>query len=148
MANTCCICEHPQRAEIDQKLGVPRSDSRISREYGWNRATIARHRAHSALKELVEAQAEGIVGEVARLKALAENELRESKDPKVRLAAQARLQSLVELEHRLRSDAVDANALYKTEAFGVFLTHLLNHLCGECRCRVRDALPPGDTRSE
>jgi hypothetical protein len=148
MAGVCSICEDARRPEIDKALEVPRSDSQVSRQFGYSRATIARHRAHSALNAVVEAQAEGTVGEVRRLKSLAEHEIRESKDPKVRIAAQARLQSLVELEHRLRADAVDASALYKTEAFGVFLTHLLTHICSECADKVREALPPGDTRSE
>ncbi len=148
MAGTCRVCDHPDRAAIDQSLCRPRSDSAVSRQFGFSRATIARHRAHSTLNSLIEAQQEGTAGEVGRLKSLAEEELKQSRDPKVRLAAQARLQSLVELEHRLRQEVADGGVLYKTEAFGIFLTHLLTHLCEECRAKVGESLPPGDTRAE
>lgn len=147
MANACSVCEHPERLQIDKALEAPRSDSAVARQYGFSRATIARHRAHSALNSLISLQEEGVSGQIQRLKALAEEELKGSKDPKVRLAVNTRLQSLVELEHRIRSEEADGGVLYKTEAFSIFLTYLLEHLCETCRECVKGAPGVGDTRT-
>ncbi len=146
MAGTCRICDHPERANIDKALEVPRSDSTVSRQYGFARVTIARHRAHLALKDAIAAQAEGAPGEIRRLKALAEKELTHA-DPKVRLAAQTRLERLVELEIRARAQEEDSVYLYRTPAFGEFLTMLLKTVCEECAEKIRKGVP-GDTPPE
>lgn len=48
MAQTCTICRHPQRLELERAIvsGVPMRD--ISRQFGPSRSAIARHRGHIA----------------------------------------------------------------------------------------------------
>ncbi len=153
MANTCSICDDSRRADIDKALQVPRSDSQVSRQFGFSRATIARHRAHSALNSLIDAHKEGAAGEIQRLKGLAELELK-SNDPKIRLAAASQLKGLVELEIRAKGQEADSAYLYKHPSFQDFLTHLLQCLCGTCKTKVLehgdvgDVAGGGDTRTE
>lgn len=52
--NLCSICNHPDRAEIDQNLAALMPMRRISKRYGLSMAAIGNHRdKHGTAKEVV-----------------------------------------------------------------------------------------------
>lgn len=139
MAERCIVCDHDRRVDIDKALSVPRSDSKVARQFGFSRATIARHRAHIVHNDAVELPKELNSNDVSLQKAKVQRIIDTARDDKVRIAALRELRGYIELEARLHQEAQGTSALSSDPAFQKLAGVLASTLCGDCRKRV-DAL--------
>lgn len=94
MPKACSICVHARRAEVDKWLDALRPASEIAREIGVPENRIHRHRGHIEKKKTLELSPVLGNSELGKLLGLARDEYTKAKDPKVRLLALARMQSL------------------------------------------------------
>jgi len=140
MAEKCIICEDGRRADIDKALGVPRSDSKVSREFGFSRPTIARHRAHIVPIEYVIPQQVTNSSEIAKLKAVTQRIIDTTRDDKVRIAAVREMRGYLELEARLQQEAQGTSALESDPAYQQIVSTVVATVCGECRGQIDASL--------
>lgn len=147
MARACPICIDERRADIEKAMtesGRPRHE--ISAEFGIPKHKLDNHASHIVP---IDGTIINEANEIGKLRALVEPLLKD-KDPKIRLAAIGRLESLTTLEARIGQEASAQQSLTANPAWELIRTHLLNIIneCDRCRKAVLEAMPPGDTRGE
>lgn len=102
MSTDCIICDDPRVKDIDRVLETPRSISKVSKEYGFARVTVYRHRGHRLIEEN-----RAPITDLQKLKDTTQRIIDTTRDDKVRLGALQRMQGLLEHELRTRAEAAD-----------------------------------------
>jgi hypothetical protein len=142
----CATCIHPDRQKIDELLLTSRMTAgKIACQFGLSRTQVQRHKNKHVQFPEVEAEKPLDVRQLEELKTLVRAELTATKDPKVRLAALQRLESLVTLEFRRGQDEVAQSALTSHPSWHKFLRHLHEHLCLDCKRRIVSSGNPGES---
>jgi hypothetical protein len=117
MPQTCTICRHEQRGEIDEALVARQSFRHIAARYGTSTGALQRHNAHlpanlakaHAAKEA--AQADSLLGQLLEINRETRAILREAREsPKgqgVALLAITRVEKQIELQAKLLGELKD-----------------------------------------
>lgn len=148
MGRQCTVCISPLRQNIEEGIRLARRQSAIAKEFGVSTAAIQRHRAHIPTDAAELANDYVDKGDIAKLKRMAQREYDTAKDPKLRIAALQRLESLAALEMRLGTNETEVAALTNHPAWQLFLKQLLGIVndCTKCSAAIT-GIVPGDTRS-
>jgi len=54
VARACTVCNHPQRAAIDERLAIGHSRQRVAKDFGLGEGAVDRHKAGHLSKSLTE----------------------------------------------------------------------------------------------